>query len=217
MLQEIISQRQIIQPTVLKRPQSIGGAANDWLLMQIETRIDKAGDTRQLQVFMQNLVVAGVARLLDDLWPGRAVYMNDSRTMLLHPAGTVKGNRHELRRVPGAVQVVVAPIGKLGQSHWGKRHEFGALETLIQPIIDTGIGRPTQDRTVPQRPGTILHAAVESRHHIPFRQELGDGCFYVRQPLRVQTRMRDRSLDLSIVEAGTEKHVCQLRRNDLTT
>lgn len=191
MLEQIVAERQIIQLAVLERAQSIRRTADNWLLMQVETRVDQAGKARQLKIFMQNLVIARVADLFDELWPGRAIHMNHGRTVLPHPARAVKRDSHELRRVPGAVQILIALVGKLGQSYRRKRHEFRPLEPLVKPIINTAVSRLVEDRSIAKRPWTVFHTPIEVRHHLSLSQKLRNPLLNARNVLGLQPLFGD--------------------------
>src|SRR5580704_209373 len=84
--------------------------------------------------------------------------MND-RGNALAPCGLdVAGDRHEPRRMSVAGVDVEYVGGMLIEHHGRKRHEFGALQPLVDRIVDLVRGRGGEDRASAERAWAEFHA-----------------------------------------------------------
>lgn len=84
----------------------------------------------------------------NELWTRSSVNMDSGRTVTFHEVSAVKRNRHELRRVFCAFYIIIASVAFFEERRWGKWHEFGAAEALIEPLVHLGFGGAIQYGTI---------------------------------------------------------------------
>ena len=144
-----------------------------------------------------------------ELRPGGAVHVHGRRAGPLHLVGAVERERHELRGVVGAVHVAIARVPMLGERRRRKRHELGAPQPLIEPLVHARLLGVIENRAVAQRARAVLHAAVEARDHLARGNQRRDLRLDRRIPIERQLRPRQGVDDLLVREVRAKKHVRQ--------
>ena len=99
--------------------------------------------------------------------------MDHAGAGLDHPVGAVEADVHESRGEGRPVDVPVAWVGVLDQGRRGKGHEGGALQPLVEPVDQRGVGRLVEDRAVAQGPGPELHAPGQTPHDLALSEQPG--------------------------------------------
>ena len=79
--------------------------------MHIEAGVDNGGDPGQLTEFIDDSVITGIVLAQDKLGPGRTIDVHHARARFLHPAGTIKSDRHEPGRLLSPFMVVEVVAG----------------------------------------------------------------------------------------------------------
>ncbi len=90
-----------------------------------------------------------------------------------HGLGGVQADGHVAGRVGDARAVVPVAVGRV-LHHGGRRkgHELRAIQALIEPVVDRGVGGVEEDRAVPEGPRPVLHAAGDPGHDLLLDEQL---------------------------------------------
>src|SRR5690606_28866920 len=102
-------------------------------------------------------------------------------------------------------------MSALIEARWRERHELGALQQLVEPIVDGRIARLIEDAAIAEGARPVLHLARETRHDTALRKLLGDFRFdTARRMLEAQTFARQGRGDLALVVSVAEINVLEL-------
>ena len=172
-----IADGEVVEIALQKSPDGVAWRVDDGLFMHVETGVNDGWNTAQSIVFLDDTVEAGVGVCPHQLRARRAIDMHCGRTGTLHKIGAVKRDRHKLRRMFCAINVVVAAMAFLKERRRRKGHELCAAQALIQPLVDLRLARMIEDGAVAQRPRAIFHPPVETRDDIAVVHEPGDHRF----------------------------------------
>src|SRR5690554_517533 len=122
---------EIIQRSLQKRPHRVLWCVHNGLFVHVETGIDQAGNTTDLLVFLEDVVIAGIHLAADQLRSRGAVDVDRCRTVVPHELGAIESDGHEFRAMLGAADVVIALLPGLVERHRRKRHELSATQTFV--------------------------------------------------------------------------------------
>src|SRR5690606_17711526 len=107
-LDEVWADGEIVEVPIEERANAVGGGAHDGLLVHVEAGVDDAGQARAPVERLDDAVVTRIPAPADELGTRGAVQVHDALHPRAHPRRAVEGDRHELRRVLPAFQVLEA-------------------------------------------------------------------------------------------------------------
>src|SRR2546430_10449164 len=76
-----------------------------------------------------------------------------------------------------AVEVCVTLVSHLVERYRSERHELGALELFVQPIISRRVLGVIHDRTVSQRARAEFHTPLKARDDVPLMKQFCEPLF----------------------------------------
>jgi hypothetical protein len=173
------------------------------------------GHAREPPVLLDDGVIGRVDLAPQQLRSRRPVDVHRGRAVGAHPRRAVEGHGHELGRVLGARQVLVAAARGLEQRDRREGHELGAPQPLVEPLVHGRLARMVEDRAVAQRARPVLHAAVEARDDLPrvdAARDLAGQRARVGRPLEGQAGLAQRGLALPLVPGRAQVDVVQRAR-----
>src|SRR5215470_18090052 len=165
---------QVRQAGALERVDGVLGRAHERLAVQVERRVEDRADPGAALELPDDLVVAGVPRLVEDVGARGAVLRVDGRDDLVPSLRVGREREHHVRR--GQALRIREIVGlALAQDRRSERHpEVPALDHPVDHVYDPVVRRIRQDRTVTERARPELHAPRAAGDDTVGHEQLGD-------------------------------------------
>src|SRR5690606_26585285 len=156
----------VVDPPLVQGTQAFRRRVDDRFLMHVEAGVDQHRHAGQLGIGRENVVVQRVLLTADHLGARRPVDMHHGGNALAPLVMHLAGDGHE----PGGVKRLRRQVEDPGRIdiayHRRERHEIGAVQPLVQDLVDLGFDRRSHDGASAKRAWPVFHALRIDRHHL---------------------------------------------------